>query len=1546
MRRTRGGRVWGAVTIALLLLAGLAIWQWETLARWAIVAAVEHFAGVRVSFGPMTLAPDRAVFEDVRVESLRDEPIAEIARLVIAYDLRDLFPGGQRRFGLKAVDVETPHVTIIRRPDGSYNIPAQQPPAAPAKNQRPWILAARLTNGSAEVIDRSRNAAPGQQHLYVERLDGAADISTAARSTYGVALQYGERRDRLFPLRGQGVIDPPLGTISHHWTAAELPIAAAVNFVLNSPELRLRAGTLHGVDARYAALGEPGGALAAHLFASATLAGGTIALAGLSKPIEEARGRLDVYDDALLTERLDASVANVPARLTGGLYGLRDPRLRMAVQGDGDLAQLRTAFAQAEHLPMRGPLDFALLVTGKPTKPLVWISLRSPGISYAGAALDRLRGSIALDGGEANVLGAEASYHRVEVAARGHAALQTETGAIVMLARAQSPPGALPYADSFLPGMSLNGFALATADDPKAIATRGVLRGTGAAHSLDALFNVDSRGRGSIGPLEVRGGGGSLYARLTLDRPHGSSVGLFDARNFQVPPARATLSAVLFGGQAKPGIALGGNATLAGAWGTALARGALGFEAGRLAGGISGSVARSASFAATLAGTLQSPLVSGAVAAAGSRYRDFDVNGNAGFSFADRTLHLHDAAVAIGPLFVAVAGTVGNLISPGSFAPHYDVAAQLHSSDLRSLLAGVQPRAAALVQGSLDADMRVHGTGVAPIFAGTMSAPEASINGLAIRDLRGSVRGDRTAIALSGGRATVGTTALAFRGTAEGTAKRFAVIAPQSDLADFNDLFDAGDTFAGTGKIAVAASVTGTRLVATAGAAMLAGARFRRLEFGDVAARWGMHDRSVVSALWFGGPNGEVRVAGSILPQTMSVNLNAAAREVDLSAWLPMLELQVPVTGRLGAQANVAGRYPDITMKVHASIDRGTAGPLPIERFDINASASHGRGTIQSAALDVPFLKTEASGAFGFGANDPLSLVARSVSPNVGAFLDQATGKHLHISGTLDATMQVHGTRERPRVRADVVLQSLTHEKFTIPRVAAELDADRHWAAVRNGEIDFEHGRALANAEFPISVGAAGIRPGNGSIAATLTAEAVELSNFLPLLPQGTELSGHVNGSIAASGTVAHPALNGSLALADGTFGGPYLEKTPITKIGVELAFSGTQAKLQSQATAGGGTLALQGQASVSNLRQVADSSFSLRGRSDNVRFDLPGFFRGNLDAQLAVAREYAATPLASGDVSVSNARIPPNAFLPRQGGAESRPALPNVAFRSVRIAAGNDVRLQNSNVDVGATGEVVLGGTLADPRLAGSFKSTGGTLSFYRTFNLERGEVAFAPSSGVIPDITASATTFVANPATAIRLHVTGPATSMNLKMESQPPYSQEQILGLLVGAQTFGAVQGVQSTGTAFNPGQMAGNIALGQLNTLFTRTVLQPFSASLGGALGFTEVQLTTDIQTGLGVRAVKALGPVNAIFAQTFGFPRTTSFTLEATPGVCSGLRLIWFTSDGPTLLALQQPQPLALDVVTLRPVTTFVPNVAQNGVALSYLRKLPCIRGFL
>ena len=347
-----------------------------------------------------------------------------------------------------------------------------------------------------------------------------------------------------------------------------------------------------------------------------------------------------------------------------------------------------------------------------------------------------------------------------------------------------------------------------------------------------------------------------------------------------------------------------------------------------------------------------------------------------------------------------------------------------------------------------------------------------------------------------------------------------------------------------------------------------------------------------------------------------------------------------------------------------------------------------------------------------------------------------------------------------------------------------------------------------------------------------------------------------------------------------------------------------------------------------------------MEAKAENARLDLPAYFQGNLNGDVTMTRAPAASPRVGGSIGVSNARIPLNSFLNLKGGGSGGPALPEVAFENLSIAAGPNVRVQSANVDIGATGTATLGGTLSSPTLTGSFTSTGGTLSFYRTFNIESGSVTFDAQSGLIPAIDAAATTYVPDPPTAVRLHVTGPATDMNLALASDPSYSREQILGLLVGAQQFGAVRGVQTTGNQnFSAGSALASVGLGQLNTLFARNLLEPLSNSVASALGFTTVAITTDIQTGLGLSAGKSLGKnMRAIFSETFGYPKTQAVTLEAYPDAASGAKFTWYTTSGPTLLALQGAQPVGTDVLNLNRYTEPPPATGTNGISLSYQRK--------
>ena len=413
---------------------------------------------------------------------------------------------------------------------------------------------------------------------------------------------------------------------------------------------------------------------------------------------------------------------------------------------------------------------------------------------------------------------------------------------------------------------------------------------------------------------------------------------------------------------------------------------------------------------------------------------------------------------------------------------------------------------------------------------------------------------------VSSGHVVVGSSAIALdaTGTRSGAAD-VSVTAPRVDLADFNDFFDTGDTFAGAGSLALQAATSGTRVIATSGDARFAGVRFQRMELGTVAARWSSRGGAVATSLRFGGASGEVALNGTIAPKSRSVNLRADARQVDLAMWLPMLGYDVPITGKLDAQTTLAGTYPDIAMRVHAAVFGGTAGRMTIQRFEISASAAHGRGTIESAALDVPGMSTTASGTFGLRENDPLALAITSTSANVGAVVTEATGRDYGASARFSSQLYVEGTRAAPRLRDIVALQNVQYRGVTVPRVAGEIDADRQSLALRNGEVDLVHGKALI----------AAAKRGN-DVSGSMVADDVELSNVAALLPKGSHVSGRLDGRVDAGGSLTAPQIHGAMTLADGAFDGP-METTPITGIAGSLSFTGTQARLDSHAFAGGG---------------------------------------------------------------------------------------------------------------------------------------------------------------------------------------------------------------------------------------------------------------------------------------------------------------------------------------------------------------------------------------
>jgi translocation and assembly module TamB len=459
--------------------------------------------------------------------------------------------------------------------------------------------------------------------------------------------------------------------------------------------------------------------------------------------------------------------------------------------------------------------------------------------------------------------------------------------------------------------------------------------------------------------------------------------------------------------------------------------------------------------------------------------------------------------------------------------------------------------------------------------------------------------------------------------------------------------------------------------------------------------------------------------------------------------------------------------------------------------------------------------------------------------------------------------------------------------------VHAEIAATPENIDVRNGKIALARNGSIAfDAHAPLGQGTA------TPIALDFAPRNVDVSAYVDVLPDNSVVGGLLDGRVSVRGTRAAPQLGGALTFTNGSFKSDSF-KNALTDIALDLELSGTSVRVaRLHAVANPGSIDGSGTLALRDLRDP------LRGLAANVEisvarayFALPKYYSGTVDGQLTMSKRVANPLTLAGNVTLSGARIPYTALLPSGGTTTSAaPALPAVAF-DVGVNVTRDVRVQSGPVDIGTTGSARLGGTLAKPTLDGQFTATNGTVSLYRTFNVQNGSaVTFNPSDGVTPSVDATAVTNVPDPPTDVLLHVTGLADHLQLAFSSQPPYSEQQILGLLVGAQALGAVSGVaQSSDTG---GVSIAGIGEGVLNTQLTQKFLQPFSSALGGALGLSNLNLGYSTNGSVSATAQRRIGKnVSFVYSQQVGGtnPRA-SFGINVGNSI-AGAQLTFFQTTG-------------------------------------------------
>jgi autotransporter translocation and assembly factor TamB len=1047
-----------------------------------------------------------------------------------------------------------------------------------------------------------------------------------------------------------------------------------------------------------------------------------------------------------------------------------------------------------------------------------------------------------------------------------------------------------------------------------------------AADVAGTAIAVDARYRGALGPLAAASGG-TIAASGTVDIPIGIVASGANDVLAQIHDARftnASVAGIALDGLEGTARLRGGDVELYGARATidgqdVIARGSFG-HGGAIevsASGVHLAALRAAglpvrggdvSAVAEIGGSASSPRVEGGIAASDVRLAaaaaaDLPVSANTELSYDSGRLAVRDGLVragqAVGQLDGAVAGLRGNP-RDATYAFH----ARLRQADIATL-ARLAHADRQYPEGTLQANVAVSGTGAAPHVTGDVAIPEGSINGLRFRDAAVTLAGGAAAIDARDGHVTVGTSVLGFDASVSRSAQSIALRAPHVDLSDFNDYFDAGDTLGGRGSIAFSATNEPNRL-ATSGRVRLEHTRLRRFDVGPSSADWSTSGRTIRTAAAVGGATGRITESGDVtlpatqplrdLPTRASLAIATRATNVDLGTWLPVLDVQAPVTGLADANATVRGSYPNVTVLAHADVTKGMAGRVAIRTATLDARAANGRATITNAVLAIDDLTANLSGSAAIAPRAAFAFTLRATTPDIGALAKTVTGTTYDAAGSVTTTARLTGTLAQPALADTTDAAQLRYGRFTVPRAHAEIAVTRTRAQLSATEVDLPSGRILASGFAPLQTSPPGIGPATAPLALDLVAQRVDFAQFAALLPKGTQLAGMLDGRVGLVGSLADPGLAGTLAVTNGAFSGPQ-EKAKITDFVSQVTFSGRTARLHdTSAKVGGGTLVANGTLAVPDLRDPAETAAAnLTLTSNDAVVDLPSLFKGRLNGAVTLARASRANALVSGSIAVTSARIPTTALLPKAPGPASS-ATPLPVALNLKVGVGNDVRVQGGPVDIGAKGDLTVGGTLGSPTVDGQLVSTGGTLSFYRTFNIQYPTTVTFDGTGVIPNVDALATTSVDNPPTDVTLHVTGPATQLTIAFASNPAYSREQIVGILVGAQALGAVSGIPNTPGSQtaqqNPFQAA---AEGQLGSLLTQNIFEPFSSQLGSAVGLNNLAINYSPGGGASIGAQKKIFKnVSAVFAESFNYPQRQSIGLVSNANGATTAQLTFFS----------------------------------------------------
>jgi hypothetical protein len=514
LRRRLGAALAALVVIVLVVLAVFH----NGAARFALSSIVPIATGYSISSSDFRLGSNHGALVDVHI-TRGGEPVLDAHRIDVYYSLSDLLPGSKHRFGLTAIAIEHPQITIVHHQNGTYNVAVPggvNKPSQPSRpNAVPLDFTVRIRDASVSLIDEYRFY-KGSRRQRIDAITVDASINTAKQTSYLVQGQLEDGGPQ--PFRMAGRVDYVSGFALHHVTVRAIPISTIGNYFINSAAAHILNGTVRNFDMQAWAFGA-----SSHLSGGGRLVDGKMAVASLDAPIEHINGPIGVFDSGFAAQRMSATVGHIPIVFSGGIFDFSNPQFRLGVLGHGDLSNLKEVAHFANGLPITGGVKIHALIEGSISDPILMIGFNGQRFNYQRVPIDLPHGDVALYRGNLIVLPFHGYYSGIKMHIEGNLQLGRTVNSVLAL-HAVGSSSHIPYLSGMIPPQPVLTEVLMTGVDLK-VNARGYLLSLRGAQNASGFYSIDQYGNGGFGPIALRApDGGSLVAAFALDRPHGTSA--------------------------------------------------------------------------------------------------------------------------------------------------------------------------------------------------------------------------------------------------------------------------------------------------------------------------------------------------------------------------------------------------------------------------------------------------------------------------------------------------------------------------------------------------------------------------------------------------------------------------------------------------------------------------------------------------------------------------------------------------------------------------------------------------------------------------------------------------------------------------------------------------------------------------------------------------------------------------------------------------------------------------------------------------------------